>query len=236
MKSVRIKLQKYQEPALSLAIPDFRPEVATVILSQNQLEAIVHTTFIGHETDKSYSRRADRGDKYGAGNLAIPADSWVWKVDPRLVKIRNIGLRIDEMGGYPLGDFFMNVRKVKLDKEDPSKKIGKFGQRVENPDGGVWEVTASFKTKSACTSRYTRQAMTPMVELARARVNKIVANGGPCWNGFSWDELREVAKSFADLERAKGMVWTKKAKRSDGKERRVVECLLEDEEFVDESE
>lgn len=233
LKSVRIQLHAYKEPALSLAISDFSPEVQSVVLSQNQLEATVHSTFVCRETDDSYSRRADRGDRYGAGNLAIPADSWLWKVDPRLVKIRNIGLRIDEMGGFPLGDFFMNVKKVKLDKDNKDLKIGKFGQRVKNADGNLWEVSAAFKTKGTFTSRYTRQAMEPMAELARARVNKIVANGGPYWNGFSWAELQDVAKSFADLKTAKGKVWTKKVKDVNGKEKKVVECLLEDEELVD---
>jgi len=78
--------------------------------------------------------------------------------------------------------------------------------------------------------------MEPMAELARARVNKTVVNGGPYWNGFSWDELKDVAKSFEDQKKAKGKVWTKNVKEENGKSRRVVVCLLEDEELVEESE
>jgi len=77
LKSVRIELHAYKEPSLALAIPDFRPEIQNVVLAQNQLDAIVYTTFQSQESNSSYSRAADHDDSYGAGTFAIPVDSWL---------------------------------------------------------------------------------------------------------------------------------------------------------------
>jgi len=77
LKNNRIELHNFREPALAITLPDFRYEIYDIVLSGNQLEATVYTTFNCQKSDlyRASFRCRTRGDKYKPGKRAIPANS-----------------------------------------------------------------------------------------------------------------------------------------------------------------
>lgn len=189
LRGSRIQLAGHKEPALATAIPDLRDEIHSIFFAENALSVSVYSEFKVHDSEPQTYRVAPRGGRFGAGNVAVDPDSWVKTVRPDVMLARRICFSIHEMGGYPIADFFVSVRRDK----DTGAQIPRGALHVKGT-----------------TKKATRIATAPMADLARHVVKCAGEKAG--FMGFSWEQLVLISLSFQSVKYAKEVL-AKKAAR-----------------------
>ena len=172
----RIRLGLLEEPALAQAIPDFRTEIQSILLAENKLDVDVHSKFVVFDDPVLKMRSASRGDKHGAGKLAIADDSWLRTRNVKqAIIVRSVGFHIQEMGGLSFIAFFVNIvghgndLKVRLRAD----------------------CTPSYKRLLANRLRSARPSM---VQKAKDSVHKMAKRAG--FAGLTWSDMETIAKCF----------------------------------------
>lgn len=175
LRSARLDLCETEEPALTVAIPDLRDELHSIIFAENKLRVNVYTD---HRTRNHHIppplRRAHK-DGIPVGAVALEQGSWVRKVEPRFVAIKHICFHVKETNEENLCDFFLNVR------------------------GGHGEAQVSGRML-AFVSTCQKAKLAPVADLARARARDYAKRKG--FEGFSWEEVEGIAASFVSVEDA----------------------------------
>jgi hypothetical protein len=189
IRGSRIQLAGQKEPALATAIPDLRNEIHSIYFAENALQVSIYSEFKVHDSEPQNYRVTPRGGRFGAGKLAIDDDSWIKQTNADVVTIRRICLSVHEMGGYPIADFFVNVRR--------NKETG--GQIVR----GALHVRGT-------TKKLTGKAIKPMGDCAKHVAKKLGERNG--FFGFSWREVGLIAASFHSNSTALNILTIKERK------------------------
>jgi hypothetical protein len=197
----RLELRNLSVPALAVALPDLKDELCSFMLSANKVRVPVYTAF---RTDlrpedagkkkKKFPKKEGLGDFNNShtapGMVGIAPDSWVMQVDPRYVTIKHICLRIleshvSESGHKHICDYFLNVNC----KDGPMKATGRT---------------------TMMTSDVLKRTINHMSCLATKRANQCAQKEG--FEGFTWEQVQYIAKSFVSVADARSR-YTKKSAR-----------------------
>lgn len=149
LKSARLDLATTDEPPLTIAIPDLRDELHSIIFSENKLRVNIFS-----EVRKGAPDLLSEGETPPpVGKIDVPHDHWMWKVDPRFVNIKHICFRVcNQLSGDKLCDFFVNVRMI---------------------DGKL-----AAKGRMDMASQGLRHVLRPLGDLARAKLKSFAAREG----------------------------------------------------------
>nr|OQO03759.1 hypothetical protein B0A51_17824 [Rachicladosporium sp. CCFEE 5018] len=166
---------------LATAFPLLANEISSKYLSQSYLEIQVYADLLINPGEPLPSSVACRAGRFGLGTLVLEADSWVYRVDPAVVCIRHITLRIAEKGGTSICSFSINVGRSK--------------------GGGQTEVRAR---RAGPTDKGRLSDLSAMTKMAHARVEKCTARSD--FGGFKLAVIEDIAKSFRSGKLAKADV------------------------------
>lgn len=179
LKSARLDMVSTPEPALTIAIPDLRDELHSIIFSENKLRVSVYTKIRKHSPEPLVLDLAPKVLP-AAGIVAVPKTHWMWHVSPRFVNIKHICFRVRQQDdGEALCDFFVNMR------------IDARGKLV-------------VRSRLDVFSHGLRQRMRPVGDLARAVLRSVSEREG--FQGLSWEDAQRVAACFVSVEDAEARI------------------------------
>lgn len=180
LKSARLDMVSTPEPALTLAIPDLRDELHSIIFSENKLRVSVYTKIRKHTPEPRGPLDLAPKTLPAAGIIAVPKTHWMWRVSPRFVNIKHICFRVRQQDdGEGLCDFFVNMRLDAKGKLVVRSRLDVFSQGL-------------------------RQRMRPVGDLARAVLRSVSEREG--FQGLSWEDAQKVAACFVSVEDAEARI------------------------------
>lgn len=179
LKSARLDMVSTPEPALTIAIPDLRDELHSIIFSENKLRVSVYTKVRKHSPEPLVLDLAPKVLP-AAGIVAVPKTHWMWRVSPRFVNIKHICFRVRQQDdGEALCDFFVNMRLDARGRLVVRSRLDVFSQGL-------------------------RQRMRPVGDLARAVLRSVSEREG--FQGLSWEDAQKVAACFVSVEDAEARI------------------------------
>jgi len=196
----RLELRNLSEPDLAVAIPDLKDELCSFMLSANKVRVPVYTAFRTDLKPEDAAKKRKSPKKGGLGDfnnshtapgmVGIAPDSWVMQVDPRYVTIKHICLRIleshvSESGHKHICDYFLNA----------------------SCKDGIMKATGRT---TMMTSDVLKRTINHMSCLATERAKQCAKKEG--FEGFTWEQVQYIAKSFVSVADARSR-YTKKSAR-----------------------
>ncbi|OQO11570.1 hypothetical protein B0A48_03297 [Cryoendolithus antarcticus] len=163
---------------LAAALPLLASEIYSTYLSSQYIDIQVYSDLLISPGESLPTSVACRGGRFGLGNLVLEADSWIYRVDPAVVCIRHITLRVAEKGGTSICTFSIDVGRSR--------------------EGGQMEARSS---RTGPTDKGRLSDLSAMTKMAHARVEKCTAR--PDFGGFKLAEIEDIAKSFRSGKLAK---------------------------------